>query len=145
MRKVLDDSLTQLLESPAVGERTIRWELGSCWVQNLKKQEKSTSNNSKDTVEDDKLEPAVKGLGKKFELLRKIKKKRDTKSEESEAEKGLSSINSGHIQEMADSVEMKNGECENEASLEKLLPKAAFMHLKESGTDLHQKVIFLLF
>lgn len=145
VRKVFTDSLTQLQESPGISERSIRWELGSCWVQHLKKQETSTSNNSKDILEDDKLEPAVKGLGKQFELLKKIKRKKDTRSEESEVEKDTSSINSRDIKEMADSVELKNGECDSEGSLEKLLPKAAFMHLKESGTGLHEKVFFLSF
>lgn len=145
VQKVFTDSLTQLQESPGISERSIRWELGSCWVQHLKKQETSTSNNSKDILEDDKLEPAVKGLGKQFELLKKIKRKKDTRSEESEVEKDPSSINSREIKEMAVSVELKNGECDSEGSLEKLLPKAAFMHLKESGTGLHEKVFSLSF
>lgn len=141
VRRVLSDSLTHLLVLPDVTERTIRWELGSCWVQHLQKQETPTSNSSKDSMEDDKLEPDVKGLGKQFELLKKIKKKNNTKSGEPNVVKNDSSINSMHAKETADSLELKTGECDSKVAVERLLPEAALMRLKESGTGLHQKSI----
>ncbi|XP_058115653.1 protein REDUCED CHLOROPLAST COVERAGE 3-like isoform X3 [Magnolia sinica] len=131
-RRVVNDSLTKLLETSAVDGRTIRWELGSCWLQHLLKQETSTTNNSNGNGEDTKLEPAVKGLGKKFELLKKIKKKTDASSNVSDAEKENKSTNSIHTKE-------KMGECNNEAAIKAMLSEEAFLRLKESGTGLHQK------
>ncbi|XP_077237978.1 protein REDUCED CHLOROPLAST COVERAGE 3-like [Tasmannia lanceolata] len=139
VRRVINDSLAKLQEMPAITERTIRWELGACWVQHLQKQETSTSNDSKSSGEENKFEPAVKGLGKQFELLKKIKKKKDTKSGKFDTVNGDSIADSTHLLESSDLLELNEGECGSEAAIKKLLPEAAFLRLKESGTGLHQK------
>ncbi|KAA8540510.1 hypothetical protein F0562_024571 [Nyssa sinensis] len=75
LRKVVKESLSNLAVKPTVSERSIRWELGSCWVQHLQKQETSTNNSSKSPEDDNKVEPVVKGLGKQFKMLKKREKK----------------------------------------------------------------------
>ncbi|XP_077214397.1 protein REDUCED CHLOROPLAST COVERAGE 3-like [Tasmannia lanceolata] len=126
VRRVLSDSLTKLQETPAITERTIRWELGACWVQHLQKQETSTSTDCKSSGEGTNFEPAIKGLGKQFELLKKIKKKKDTNSGNSDTGNG-------------DSLKLNEGECDSEAAIQKFLSEEAFLRLKGSGTGLHQK------
>ncbi|KAL5985677.1 Protein REDUCED CHLOROPLAST COVERAGE 2 [Asimina triloba] len=132
VRRILSDSLTKLLDMPADDRRTVRWELGSCWLQHLQKQDTSTTGNSHGNADDSKLEPAVKGLGKKFELLKKIKKKTDVNSNPPDAEKEDSSGHSSNFKE-------RMTECKNEAAIKAMLPEEAFQRLKESGTALHQK------
>ena len=129
VRKVVEESMEKIKEEPSVSKRSIRWELGSSWMQHLQKQENSTdgsSTNNKDGSD----EPAVKGLGKQFKLLKKREKK-------------PSDLNG------ADSVEQNNDEPNNDEpsssnELEKLLSQEAFLRLKESGSGLHMKVCGIL-
>lgn len=132
--KILNDSLAALEEEekPAEAEVGIRWEIASCWVQHLQKQE-SAEKNSKEAVNGKNSDVAVKGLGKEFKSL----KKREKKLNDVDSLDGLEEKES-----QVDGLESNDGISKNgEASeLEKLLSEEAFLRLKETGTDLHLKV-----
>ncbi|KAI3521210.1 hypothetical protein L1887_10671 [Cichorium endivia] len=115
VRQVIKESLTNLEKSEASG-KPIRWELGSCWVQHLQKQETPSGDNSPN---EDKAATVVKGLGKQFKMLKKREKKQND----------------------ADSsdTEESNIESNSESELTKLISEEAFLRLKESGTGLHLK------
>uniref|UniRef100_A0A5B6ZHU4 Clu domain-containing protein n=2 Tax=Davidia involucrata TaxID=16924 RepID=A0A5B6ZHU4_DAVIN len=139
VRRVIKESLSNLEEKPAVSERSIRWELGSCWVQHLQKQETSTNNSSKSPKDDNKVEPVVKGLGKKFKMLKKREKIPSSASntnDNDENDSRASSLNMG-----SSTGELNSGECNGEAELKKLIPEEAFLRLKETGTGLHLKSV----
>lgn len=130
VRKVVEESIEKIKEEPSVSKRSIRWELGSSWMQHLQKQENSTDGSSNNNKDGSDVEPAVKGLGKQFKLLKKREKK-------------PSDING------ADSVEQNNDEPNNDEpsslnELETLLSPEAFLRLKESGSGLHLKVCGIL-
>ncbi|GKE33683.1 protein TSS, partial [Tanacetum coccineum] len=73
VRQVIKESLTNLEKSKDSG-KPIRWELGSCWVQHLQKQEAPAGDNA-ESPNEDKAEAVVKGLGKQFKMLKKRDKK----------------------------------------------------------------------
>ncbi|KAJ0965710.1 hypothetical protein J5N97_026848 [Dioscorea zingiberensis] len=74
VQKVLADSLMKLEEAAPKQRKSIRWELGACWVQHLQNQDKGKTEPKK--TEEAKVEPAVtKGLGKQFGQLKEIKKR----------------------------------------------------------------------
>lgn len=133
VQKVIKDSLTVLDSSPAVAESCIRWELGSCWVQHLQKQETPTDNNSASHKDDNKVEPVVKGLGKQFKLLKKREKKIDGASGKDEEDYSESS--SLNMENMAE-IDI----CQSNSELLKFVPGEAFVRLKETGIGLHTKV-----
>lgn len=140
VRRVIRDSLSKLEAEPAVTERSIRWELGSCLLQHLQKQEVPTSSSSKDGAEEDnKNEPAVKGLGMQLKVLKKREKKsEDSNCEVDNEEHGLR-FGSINIEERINSGDKTKDETRNEDEVKKLIPEAAFRRLEESGTGLHQK------
>ncbi|KAF9617084.1 hypothetical protein IFM89_033189 [Coptis chinensis] len=141
VRRVLKDSLTKLEAEPAVPQRSIRWELGSCLMQHLQKQETSTSSDANGSGEEEnKEEPAVRGLGKQLKALKKREKKPEDIS--SVADKGEDVIKFGSISigEITDSGEQSKSNSTSEAEIKKLIPEAAFLRLEETGTGLHQKV-----
>ncbi|KAF7843242.1 protein TSS isoform X1 [Senna tora] len=127
VRKVVKESLEKKDEEPAVSERSMRWELGSCWVQHLQKQEASTDGSSPKKEAKNEVEQAVKGLGKQFKFL----KRRDFR-EQNDSRPG---------NDEADKAEPNNDDLSSSAELEKLLSKEAFLRLKESGTGLHLKTV----
>lgn len=130
--KILNDSLAKLeKEKPVDAQASIRWELASCWVQHLQKQE--NDKNPKETGNDIFSETAVKGLGREFKSLkRREKKPNSVDSLDGPEEKD--SQNSG--------LETNEGISKDEASeLEKLLSEEAFLRLKETGTGLHLKTV----
>ncbi|CAN6459580.1 unnamed protein product [Victoria cruziana] len=130
---ILSDSLKKLEKESAESAKFFRWELGSCWMQHLQSQESSKINDPK-AVNEKKDKPVVKGLGKKFELLKKIKKKIDnTNKSDLSDDVGSNSL----ISETSKGSE--NGESHKETGLKKVLPEPAFLRLKESGTGLHLK------
>ncbi|XP_031484189.1 protein REDUCED CHLOROPLAST COVERAGE 2-like [Nymphaea colorata] len=131
---VLGDSLKKLENESAESAKFFRWELGSCWVQHLQSQESSKSNDPK-AVNEKKDEPVVKGLGKKFELLKKIKKKTENTNNKYNVSDDVA-INSLASDSSKGS---ENGESHQEPGLQKVLPEPAFLRLKESGTGLHLK------
>lgn len=136
-RGVIKESLKKLEDKPDKSERSIRWELGSCWVQHLQKQETKTENNSKNPGNDNDAESAIKGLGKKFKLLKKREKKTGDESNTYNMEE-LDVSSSSHVG--LDKEELNNGKFSSQADLKELLSEDAFLRLKETGTDLHLKV-----
>lgn len=133
VRTVIKESLTKLEGEPAASERSIRWELGSCWVQYLQKQE--TDLNSMRPGIDNEVEYAVKGLRKQFKFLKKRDNKPNRTNEEEENDTGPCRMN------VENTVEQNsNGELNSEMELKKLISEEAFLRLKESGTGLHLKV-----
>ncbi|PRQ50579.1 putative clustered mitochondria protein [Rosa chinensis] len=140
VQRVLKESLAKLEDEPANSEGSIRWELGSCWLQHLQKQE--TPVNNSDSPEDDieAAEPVVKGLGKQFKFLKKREKKTSTEAgtyDEEDIDAYSLSLNGG-----SDKLEVNNGESNeisNEAELKTLISEEAYLRLKEAGTGLHLK------
>ena len=123
MKRVFEDRLKKI-EEPADRKRGIRWELGACWVQHLQTAESGKSENK--INEEVKVEQTVKGLGKQLGPLKVNKKKAD-----------------GVEKSTADAAEQKDQEKVNpqkDVVLQKLLPEALFLRLKESDTGLHLKV-----
>ncbi|KAJ0960340.1 hypothetical protein J5N97_001824 [Dioscorea zingiberensis] len=131
VRRVLNDSLSKLEKMPPTADRSIRWELGANWVQHLQKQENSPIKEAKGSVEDKPVQPIVKGLGKKFEQLKKIKKKADASGSRSE----IMQDNSFELP----SDNPNQSKLDAGAELRNLLPEEAFLRLKDSGTCLHLK------
>lgn len=138
VQKVLKDCLTKLNDDPAIAESCIRWELGSCLVQHLQKQETAADNNSASHKDGNKVEPVVKGLGKQFKLLKTREKKIPSaigKDEEQNA--GSISIN---MEDNTEDIKF----CGADYELLKNVPEDAFLRLKDTGTGLHAKVFFCL-
>ncbi|KAG1326475.1 putative protein TSS [Cocos nucifera] len=137
VRKVLADSLMKLQGEETKQRKSIRWELGACWVQHLQNQASGKVESKKN--EDSKVEPTVKGLGKQFGQLKEIKKKIDEKA----CKIDLAKENSAYSGIDADKTQVAgsaNSKEKREIILQKLLPEAAFLRLKESDTGLHLKV-----
>ncbi|XVF26533.1 hypothetical protein REPUB_Repub14bG0025400 [Reevesia pubescens] len=137
VQRVIKERLTKLEEMSVVPERSIRWELGSCWVQYLQKLETSTDPTSKGPGNNCEAEPAVKGLGKQFKFLKKRDKKSSNFSsivdkEENDSESCCMEVKSNLGQQ-------SNGEPGSEMELKSLISEEAFSRLEESGTGLHLK------
>ncbi|KAI4992696.1 hypothetical protein ZWY2020_006678 [Hordeum vulgare] len=79
--------------------------------------------------------PTVKGLGKKFDQLKEIKKKSNDKSGKNASRKENTSSNTND----AHSGNTAGTKDDKEAILQKALTEAAFRRLKESETGLHAK------
>ncbi|XVF24750.1 hypothetical protein REPUB_Repub13aG0153900 [Reevesia pubescens] len=137
VQQVIKESLTKLEVKSVAPERSIRWELGSCWVQYLQKQETSTDPSSKGPGNDSEAETAVKGLGKQFKFLKKRDKKQSNVS--STVDKEENDSESCSIVESSNLGKQRNGESCSEMELKNLVSKEAFSRLEESGTGLHLK------
>ncbi|XP_027901951.1 protein TSS isoform X2 [Vigna unguiculata] len=139
VRKVLEESLQNLKEETTRPRKSIRWELGACWVQHLQNQ--ATGKSEPKKAEEAKIEPAVKGLGKQGGLLKELKKKIDNKNSKVELGKDISPSNNGNDinKQEATKQELERQGEEKETIWRKLLSDAAFTRLKESKTDLHLK------
>ncbi|KAK6151543.1 hypothetical protein DH2020_014178 [Rehmannia glutinosa] len=129
VRQVLGESLLRLQEEESKPRKSIRWELGACWVQHLQNQASGKNDSKKN--EETKVEPAVKGLGK-HGLLKDFKKKPDDRSYKTDMNKDLSGGDSNKM-------ELEKQDEEKEILWRKLLPEAAYLRLKESETGLHLK------
>ncbi|XP_057967787.1 protein REDUCED CHLOROPLAST COVERAGE 3 [Malania oleifera] len=133
---VIKESLTKLEEKAVVSRRSIRWELGSYWMQHLQKLETPRYNSSKGSDDDNKNELAVKGLGKQFKPL----KKRESKpSGENNADGKDEICSRSHSQNLRPNEGEINNEFCCEAELKKFISEEAFLRLKETGTGLHLK------
>nr|GEY21948.1 protein TSS [Tanacetum cinerariifolium] len=132
VRQVIKESLTNLEKSKDSG-KPIRWELGSCWVQHLQKQEAPAGDNA-ESPNEDKAEAVVKGLGKQFKML----KKRDKKQSEADGSDDTEESNLGQESTVG---EIDSQESNFESELKKLIPEEAFLRLKEGGTGLHLKSV----
>ncbi|RZS11878.1 hypothetical protein BHM03_00043256 [Ensete ventricosum] len=130
VREVLADSLQRLQEEATEQRMSIRWELGACWVQHLQNQSSGKTESKKS--EDSKVETTVKGLGKQFGQLKQIKKKLDDKGWKTDSAKENSCVGMD--------VDGASPREDKEMALQKLLPEAAYLRLKESETGLHVKV-----
>ncbi|KAM7508367.1 hypothetical protein LguiA_018820 [Lonicera macranthoides] len=131
VRKVLEESLLKLQGEASKEAKSIRWELGACWIQHL--QNPSGKTDSKKT-EGTKVELAVKGLGKHGGLLKEIKMKSNDRSKKTYQGKEII------VNKSLDSSDGSNQkEVEREIAWRKLLPEAAYLRLKESETGLHLK------
>ena len=139
VRKVLEESLLKLQEEPIRHSKSIRWELGACWVQHLQNQAAGKTEPKK--AEEAKVEPPVKGLGKQGGLLKELKKKIGVRNSKVEQEKETSTCN-GIDKSKSDTTlqESERQYEEKEIMWRKLLPDAAYTRLKESKTGLHLKV-----
>ncbi|KAL1292751.1 hypothetical protein HN51_053310 [Arachis hypogaea] len=128
--KVIQDCLEKITQETGVSRRFFRWELGSCWMQHLQKQENSADSSSKNKDDIKDVEQAVKGLGQQFKFLKRREKK----------ESNLDGSDSSE-QNDSNKVQQSNEESSSSAELEKLLSNDAFLRLKESGTGLHLKSV----
>ncbi|XP_062184018.1 protein REDUCED CHLOROPLAST COVERAGE 2-like isoform X2 [Phragmites australis] len=137
-RTVLEDSLIKLYSMPCKNPRIIRWELGSSWLQHLQKKDSPVSENGKGNATNVDKGPAVKGLGKHFEQLRKIKKK-GCNIEGSSSEKEESNINCLSMNGMQESDKISVDEMNKEADISKLMSEDALFRLKSLGAGLHEK------
>ncbi|KAG9455942.1 hypothetical protein H6P81_000450 [Aristolochia fimbriata] len=142
VQKVLKDSIVKLEGEVAKPRKSIRWELGACWVQHLQNQASGKSEPKK--VDESKVEPTVKGLGKQGGLLKEIKKKLDDKNSKTDNGKDNSANSepgkcSTQAPITSDQKDQEKQAAEKEAALRKLLHEAAFLRLKESDTGLHLK------
>ncbi|KAJ1273040.1 hypothetical protein BS78_06G249700 [Paspalum vaginatum] len=137
-RTVLENSLIKLDSMPSKNPRIIRWELGSAWLQHLQKKDSPASENSKGNATKADKEPAVKGLGKHFEQLRKIKKK-ESDIECSSSEKEECNSNCSLMNGMQESDKIAVSETKKETDISKLIPEDAFCRLKSLGAGLHEK------
>ncbi|XP_065865568.1 protein REDUCED CHLOROPLAST COVERAGE 3 [Euphorbia lathyris] len=138
VRQVIKESLTKLEKTAISPERSIRWELGSCWLQHLQKQETPTDADSKTSEKLTATEQAVKGLGKEFKFLKKRDKKPgviDTLENEE------SSIDPCRLSMKTDEGQHSIVESNNENELKEFISQEAFSRLKETGTGLHLKSV----
>jgi protein TIF31 len=139
-RKILEDSLIKLDSMPSINSRIIRWELGSSWLQQLQKKDSPASENGKGNATKADKEPSVKGLGKHFEQLRKIKKKEcnieGSSSEKEECNSNCSSMNGTQVSDKIAVDETNKG-----ADISELMSEDAFFRLKSLGAGLHEKVV----
>ncbi|CAA6670472.1 unnamed protein product [Spirodela intermedia] len=108
-------NLNSLEKTAEATESPIRWELGSSWMQHLQKQDSSSNEVLQNGSEGAPEELSVKGLGKQFEPLKKIKKKADPVGKNPATPK------------------------KDATDLLKLLPEEVLLRLKDSGTGLHLK------
>ncbi|XP_013585087.1 PREDICTED: protein TSS isoform X1 [Brassica oleracea var. oleracea] len=128
VHELVKNNLTKLEEERESSERSIRWELGSCWVQHLQKKETVTEDLCGKPAMNGETDLSVKGLGKQFKVL----KMKNKKSENTSTVKG---------KEENISLRELDGEADQhfEAELKELVSEEAFSRLKESGTGLHLK------
>ncbi|KAL9244698.1 hypothetical protein vseg_018447 [Gypsophila vaccaria] len=134
--RIINDSLTKLAdEKPVDDQSEIRWELGSCWIQHLQKQE-SEQKSPKEVETKTNGEVSVKGLGKEFKSL----KKREKKSSADGKEEADSEV-SGLEPEEAMTKETEAAAVATGVELEQLLSEESFLRLKETGTGLHLKTV----
>lgn len=141
VRKVMEESLARLQEEPAKCTKSIRWELGACWVQHLQNQASGKTDSKK--PDEAKPEQVVKGLGKQGGLLKEIKKKIDVKG--GKTEPGKEDLDSNKISDAGNQKELEKRDVEKEMMWKELLPEAAYLRLKESDTGLHLKVCWIFY
>lgn len=136
-KKVLKESLVQLINEDQVDEESLRWELGACWIQHLQDQL---------TIEEDKkelgvgtrakTELTVEGLGKPLKILKNTHKNSTLSNQDTDLLEAVAQGKSGTVGSVQDL------EAKNELYLKELLSDSNFTRLKESETGLHCKVYF---
>ncbi|XP_031130880.1 protein TSS isoform X2 [Ipomoea triloba] len=138
IREVTKDSLKKLQEKPPALKSSFRWELGSCWVQHLQKQE-TTKNSPKKVENDGKDELVIKGLGKQFKMLKKRERKSGNGNVTDVNEAMNDSASSPNMECIL--AEQPNDESSSKAELRKYISEEAYLRLKESGAGLHLKPV----
>ncbi|KAF3651025.1 putative Cupredoxin superfamily protein [Capsicum annuum] len=136
VHKIIKDGLIKLQGMDDKSKGSIRWELGSCWVQHLQKQE----TTAEDTVGNDgKAEPIVKGLGKQFKMLKKREKRPGNvgSMDDNEAD----DVTASTLNTESSLTEPSNGNPKCEAEWMRFISREAYLRLKESGLDLHLKSV----
>lgn len=133
--KIIKDGLSKLKRMDDKSKGSIRWELGSCWVQHLQKQETLAEDK---VGNDGKAEPIVKGLGKQFKMLKKREKKPGNVSSMDDNE--ADDVTASTLNTESDLTELSNGNPKCEVEWRRFISQEAYLRLKESGTDLHLKV-----
>lgn len=135
VHKVIKDGLSKLNGMDDKSKKSIRWELGSCWVQHLQKQEMpaegAVGNNGK-------AEPTVKGLGKQFKMLKKREKRPGNVSSMDDNE--ADDVTASTLNMESGLMELSNGNPKCEVEWRRFISQEAYLRLKESGMDLHLKV-----
>lgn len=134
IHRVMNGSLRGLQGEEFKPTKSIRWELGACWVQHLQNQASGKDELKKN--EEEKAEPAVKGLGKHGGLLKDLKKKSDDQKKIAKQKNELLSRNDSDAKKRELDEENKG----KETMWRMLLPEASYLRLKESETGLHLKV-----
>lgn len=134
-KKVLKESLVQLINEDQVDEESLRWELGACWIQHLQDQL---------TIEEDKKEMGVgtraktdltvEGIGKPLKILKNMHKNSTLSNQDTDL--AVVQGKSGTVWSVQDL------EAKNELYLKELLSDSVFTRLKKSKTGLHCKVYF---
>ncbi|XP_054780206.1 protein REDUCED CHLOROPLAST COVERAGE 3 isoform X2 [Prosopis cineraria] len=137
VRKVVKENLENKSEEPVNSESSIRWELGSCWLQHLQKQETSTDKSSEKKDNGNEVVQAVKGLGKQFKFLKRREKKPTSLDCTDHREHNDSRPSAAATVK----AELNNDDLNSSTELEKLTSVEAFLRLKESGTGLHLKTV----
>ncbi|KAL9224148.1 hypothetical protein vseg_000212 [Gypsophila vaccaria] len=135
VRTVMTESLAKLEAESNKPVKSIRWELGACWVQHLQSQASAKVESKK--TGDSKVEPAVKGLGKQGGLLKDIKKRIDEKNNKNEPGKGIQDMDKQSDE--TDPKALEKQAAEKESLWRKLISEAAYLRLKEADTGLHLK------
>ncbi|XP_024008613.1 protein TSS isoform X2 [Eutrema salsugineum] len=135
VQELVKINVKKLEEKGAFSERSIRWELGSVWIQHLQKKEKPMENVCGKPAMNGETEPSIKGLGKQFKVLKNKNKKSENVSTGKEKEENIS------LCELDGEAYLgqKSIDQHFESELKELLSEEAFSRLKESGTDLHLK------
>lgn len=133
---MVKQSLAKKSEGLVNSERSIRWELGSCWVQHLQKQETSTDKSSEKKEDGNEAVQAVKGLGKQFKFL----KRREKKPNSLDCTDHEDQNDCRPLDVETNKAELNNDDLNSSPELEKILSEEAFSRLRESGTGLHLKV-----
>ncbi|KAK1322535.1 Clustered mitochondria protein [Acorus calamus] len=148
VKRVLEESLKKLQKEEPSQDAFTRWELGACWIQHLQDQstaekDKKQSGNKEKKQSGQKIknDSKVEGLGKPLRILKNAKAKSNGKNSEMVSEDGRSPHEAGCEDDKSPSMESPGATkaTENELILKQLLPDAAFVRLKESGTGLHCK------
>ncbi|KAJ8560666.1 hypothetical protein K7X08_022526 [Anisodus acutangulus] len=136
VHKIIKNGLSKLKGMDDEPKGSIRWELGSCWVQHLQKQEQP----AEDTVGNDgKAEPTVKGLGKQFKMLKKREMRPTNVSSMDDNE--ADDVTASTLNTESGSTELSNGNPKCEAEWRRFISREAYLRLKESGLDLHLKSV----
>lgn len=141
VQKVVRDSLDKL-GNEARPDRSIRWELGSCWVQHLQKQETPAEESSKSPAKDNKSDPLVKGLGKQFKMLKKRERKSNSSSSTEYNDENNNKVTGADDESSV--AELNTVDSETKTELSKIIPEEAYVRLRETGTGLHTKVSYII-
>ncbi|PKU63385.1 Clustered mitochondria protein [Dendrobium catenatum] len=138
VHRIISDSLYNLEKVLGFTEKAFRWELGTCWLQHLQKNKNSAVEGDNEKEEDNFVEPIVKGFGKQFEQLKRIRKK--TNTIHSKSVKEDSNVDDAQLKEISNAEKLEELEGNENYELKKRITEEAFKFLIDSGTGLHQKV-----